>query len=191
MKNRIFFKLLAVFLIVIAATAATLDVMIGNAWAASLRNEIERNLSQKALLFSHRVETDRTHTLAEIAAQIGSVVGSNAAASIEAIVVNARAPRSGIFGSAVGLVILLFGASGVFNELQSALNTIWGVAPKPGRGFIGLGGSFDEVHDRGRRRENEGDCRRPGHRDVEEDDSRRLPDESLRGARPEKSGEDD
>lgn len=74
----------------------------------------------------------------EIAAQIGSVVGSNAAHSIEAIVVSARAPSSGIVGTIVGIVILLFGASGVFNELQSALNTIWGVAPKPGRGFGGL-----------------------------------------------------
>ena len=41
MKNRIFFKLLAVFLIVIAATAAILDVMIGSAWEASLRTEID------------------------------------------------------------------------------------------------------------------------------------------------------
>ena len=59
-KNRIFFKLLAVFLIVIAATAAILDVMLGSAWEASLRAEIERNLTQKTLLFAHRVETDRS-----------------------------------------------------------------------------------------------------------------------------------
>ena len=38
----------------------------------------------------------------------------------------------------MGLAVLLFGASGAFNELQSALNTIWGVSPKPGRGFAGL-----------------------------------------------------
>ena len=37
MKNRIFFKLLAVFLIVIGATAALLDVMLGGAWERSLR----------------------------------------------------------------------------------------------------------------------------------------------------------
>jgi hypothetical protein len=55
LKNRIFFKLLAVFLIVIAATAAILDVMLGNAWEGSLRTEIERNLKQKTLLFAHRV----------------------------------------------------------------------------------------------------------------------------------------
>ena len=78
MKNRIFFKLLAVFLIVIAATAVILDVMIGGAWEASLRTEIERNLTQKTLLFAHRVETDRTHTLAEIAAQEAVAAGARA-----------------------------------------------------------------------------------------------------------------
>ena len=78
MKNRIFFKLLAVFLIIIAATAAILDVMIGSAWEASLRAEIERSLTQKTLLFAHRVETDRTHSLPEIAAQEGQAAGARA-----------------------------------------------------------------------------------------------------------------
>ena len=78
MKNRIFFKLLAVFLIVIAATAGILDVMLGNAWEGSLRTEIERNLKQKTLLFAHRVEIDHSHTLAEIAAQEGLAAGARA-----------------------------------------------------------------------------------------------------------------
>ena len=77
-KNRIFFKLLAVFLIVIAATAATLDVMLGSAWEASLRTEIERNLNQKTLLFAHRVETDRAHSITEIAAQEAQAAGARA-----------------------------------------------------------------------------------------------------------------
>ncbi len=78
MKNRIFFKLLAVFLIVIAATAAILDVMLGSAWEASLRTEIKRNLTQKTLLFAHRVEIDHSHSLAEIAAQEGQAAGARA-----------------------------------------------------------------------------------------------------------------
>ena len=78
MKNRIFFKLLAVFLIVIAATATILDVMLSGAWESSMRSEIERNLTQKTRLFAHRVETDRSHTLAEIAAQEGQAAGARA-----------------------------------------------------------------------------------------------------------------
>jgi two-component system phosphate regulon sensor histidine kinase PhoR len=68
-KNRIFFKLLAAFLAVIAVTAVTLDFMLGSAWEASLRAEMERSLTQKTLLFAHRVENDHTHSLGEIAAQ--------------------------------------------------------------------------------------------------------------------------
>ena len=78
MKNRIFFKLLAVFLLVIAATAIILFVMIGGAWEASLRAEIERNLTQKTLLFAHRVEIDHAHPLSEIAAQEALAAGARA-----------------------------------------------------------------------------------------------------------------
>jgi two-component system phosphate regulon sensor histidine kinase PhoR len=78
LKNRIFFKLLTVFLIVIAATAIILDVMLGSAWEASLRAEIERNLTQKTALFAHRVETDRAHSLPEIAAQEALAAGARA-----------------------------------------------------------------------------------------------------------------
>jgi two-component system, OmpR family, phosphate regulon sensor histidine kinase PhoR len=78
MKNRIFFKLLAVFLAVIAATALILDVMLGDAWQASLHAEIERSLTEKTVLFAHRVETDRTHSLTEIAAQEGQAAGARA-----------------------------------------------------------------------------------------------------------------
>jgi two-component system phosphate regulon sensor histidine kinase PhoR len=78
LKNRIFFKLLAVFLIVIAAAAAILYVMIGPAWQVSLRSEIERNLRQKTLLFAHRVETDHDHSLDQIAAQEGQAAGARA-----------------------------------------------------------------------------------------------------------------
>ena len=77
-KNRIFLKLLAVFLIVIAATAVTLDVMIGNAWENFVRSEIERDLTQKTLLFAHRVETDHAHSLADIAREEGQAAGARA-----------------------------------------------------------------------------------------------------------------
>jgi len=77
-KNRIFFKLLAAFLVVIAGTAATLDLMLGSAWEGSLRTEIKRNLEQKTQLFAHRVETDHTHPLSEIVAQEAQAAGARA-----------------------------------------------------------------------------------------------------------------
>jgi len=78
MKNRIFFKLLAVFLLVIAATAVMMDFILDRAWEASLRSEIERNLTEKAQLFAHRVETDRAQSLAAIAAEEGQAAGARA-----------------------------------------------------------------------------------------------------------------
>src|SRR6185503_4040681 len=45
---------------------------------------------------------------------------------------------SGMIASALGLATLLFGASGVFGQLQDSLNTIWEVTPKPGRGIWGF-----------------------------------------------------
>ena len=76
MRNRIFVKLLTAFLVVIVVAAITFDFMIGGAWEASLRTEIERNLTQKAQLLAHRVETDRSHSLADIAAQEGKAAGA-------------------------------------------------------------------------------------------------------------------
>ena len=69
MRSRIFFKLLAAFVLVIAGTTVTIDFLVRRAWEGSLRQEIERNLNQKTVLFAHLVDTDRTHSLQDIAAQ--------------------------------------------------------------------------------------------------------------------------
>lgn len=70
--------------------------------------------------------------------ELSGVVGPGATEAIQSIAKNAHAPSSGIIGLIVGVVVLMFGASGVFGELQSALNTVWEVTPKPGRGIWGL-----------------------------------------------------
>jgi membrane protein len=74
----------------------------------------------------------------QIAAQLGGIVGVRAAEGVEAIIANARTPSAGIASTVVGVVVLLIGASGVFGEIQSSLNTIWNVEPKPGRGIRGV-----------------------------------------------------
>jgi len=54
-KNRIFFKLVLVFALVIAAATLTLDVTITHVWENSLRRQIESNLRQKTAMFASRV----------------------------------------------------------------------------------------------------------------------------------------
>ena len=78
MKNRIFFKLLAAFVVVIAVATVVFDFTLRGSWESSLRAEIERNLTQKTLLFAHRVETVRNHSLPDVAAQEGQAAGASA-----------------------------------------------------------------------------------------------------------------
>ena len=74
-----------------------------------------------------------------IAGEIKGLIGEKGAEAIQAMLQNAGAEKSsGIVATIIGLATLLFGASGVFGELQDALNTIWGVKPKPGRGIFDI-----------------------------------------------------
>jgi membrane protein len=74
----------------------------------------------------------------QIASQVGAVVGPRAADAIQSVARNAHKSDAGPLSSIVGVVVLLFGASGVFGELQNSMNAIWGVKPKPGRGVKGF-----------------------------------------------------
>ena len=78
MRSRIFVKLMFVFLLVIGVTAITLQLTVHNVWERTLREQIERNLKQKTLMFAYRVEADRQHSLADIAAQEGQAAGARA-----------------------------------------------------------------------------------------------------------------
>ena len=78
MRSRIFLKLMLVFLLVIGVTTITLQITIRRMWEQTLREEIERNLKQKTLLFAQRVETDRQHALTDIAAQEAQAAGARA-----------------------------------------------------------------------------------------------------------------
>jgi membrane protein len=47
----------------------------------------------------------------------------------------AAQPHKGPLATIIGILLALFGASGVFGQLQDALNTIWGVKAKAGLGI--------------------------------------------------------
>ena len=78
MRRRIFFKLLLAFALVITTTVVALDFYVRGAWENSLRQEIERTLTEKTVMFAHRVDTDRTHSLQEIAAEEGKAAEARA-----------------------------------------------------------------------------------------------------------------
>jgi membrane protein len=70
--------------------------------------------------------------------QIQGLVGPEGADMIQELIQNVRQPEGNIIATIIGIATLLLGASGVFGQLQDALNTIWGVTPKPGRGILGM-----------------------------------------------------
>jgi membrane protein len=72
----------------------------------------------------------------EITDQISELIGSGSAHQIEVILSNVSTNESGIIYSIIGIATLLFSATVVFNFIQKALNTIWGVKPKPNKGFL-------------------------------------------------------
>jgi membrane protein len=57
---------------------------------------------------------------------------------VQSIAQKASEPGKSTLATIIGVALALFGASGVFGQLQDALNTIWGVKAKPGLGIWGF-----------------------------------------------------
>jgi membrane protein len=57
--------------------------------------------------------------------QFRGLVGADGAAAIQALVESARRPTEGRFATLTAIVVMLIGATGVFAELQSAMDRIW------------------------------------------------------------------
>ena len=70
--------------------------------------------------------------------QLKGVLGPTASAGVQEMVKNAAKPKTGTVATVIGIVTLIFGASGVFGQLKDALNTIWDVKPKEGGGVLGI-----------------------------------------------------
>jgi membrane protein len=72
---------------------------------------------------------------ARIVDQVGGLVGTESAELLGSAISEARQTTGTGWAVALGVVVLLLAASGVFAQLQDALNTIWDVQPKPGGGI--------------------------------------------------------
>jgi membrane protein len=72
----------------------------------------------------------------ELINQIGRLIGSSSAAEMEKILINAALDSTGTLARIVGIGTLIFSATTVFVSLQTSLNKIWGIKPKPERGFV-------------------------------------------------------
>ena len=73
-----------------------------------------------------------------ITRQMSYFLDESAVHVIQNIAQQASQPGKGLIATIIGIALALFGASGVFGQLQDALNTIWGVKAKPGAGIWGF-----------------------------------------------------
>ena len=75
---------------------------------------------------------DRSYLESSLIAQVQAVMGQQVADVVRQALASARAPAQGRLASLVGFVVLVSGATGVFVELQSALEYLWrGKGPAP------------------------------------------------------------
>jgi membrane protein len=74
----------------------------------------------------------------EILQQFQEWMGRDAASLVQAMLSTAAKPRVNRLAGIIGIATLLFGASGVFVQLQQSLNQIWEVAPRPGAALTSL-----------------------------------------------------
>jgi membrane protein len=72
----------------------------------------------------------------EIVGQIQGLTGREGAEAVQAMLEGASRPSSSVAATAVGIVTFFLGATGAFLELQTSLNTIWGVTPKTDGSFL-------------------------------------------------------
>jgi membrane protein len=73
----------------------------------------------------------------QIEQQLQGMLGESAAKTVVSMMA-AQKKGTSLITTIVGVIMLLFGAAGVFGQLQDSLNTIWGVKSKPGTGIWNL-----------------------------------------------------
>ena len=74
----------------------------------------------------------------KITQQMSYFLDPSAVQVVQNIAEKASQPGKSTVATIIGVALALFGASGVFGQLQDALNTIWGVKAKPGGGIWGF-----------------------------------------------------
>ncbi len=80
----------------------------------------------------------------EVVGQIKNLVGDQGAEAVQTMLAKSKPHEGGIVALVVGAVTLLVGATGVFAQLQDALNTVWDVDPKQ----TSAGGFWGMIKDR-------------------------------------------
>lgn len=87
-------------------------------------------ISIGTLFFKRDIITDHLYT------QISSIMGVETAKQVQAMIISVSQTNKSLLATIIGLITVLVGATGVFVQLQKALNVIWEVEAKPRRAIF-------------------------------------------------------
>jgi len=68
--------------------------------------------------------------------QLSNFIGSNAASQLQTMIQNASLSGKSKFAAIIGIATLIVGATTVFAQIQDTINYIWGIKPKPKKGWL-------------------------------------------------------
>ena len=68
--------------------------------------------------------------------QLKGFLGAESATQLQDIVKNAYTSGNSKFAAIFSGIILLIGATAIFSEIQDSINSIWGIKPKPKKGWL-------------------------------------------------------
>ena len=74
----------------------------------------------------------------KLTAEISSALGQDAAESIKSIIANTQGGNKSTISTIIGIGTLIFGATGIFYQLQISLNQIWNIKVKPKSNILKL-----------------------------------------------------
>ena len=74
----------------------------------------------------------------QVYAQLEGFLGRESATSLQALIKNAYLDGKSTVALIIGIITLLIGSTTIFGDIQDSINTIWGIKPKPKRGWVKL-----------------------------------------------------
>jgi membrane protein len=72
----------------------------------------------------------------DVFAQVGNVIGPSATAMLRSVLDNMSRQTNTTWIGVIGVLVFIFGATGIFSEIQSSINYIWSVKATPKRSWL-------------------------------------------------------
>ena len=72
----------------------------------------------------------------KIYTQLSNFIGPNTASQLQTMIHNASLTGKSKFAAIIGVITLIIGATTVFAQIQDTINFIWGIKPKPKKGWL-------------------------------------------------------